>query len=78
MKNDKNTFFLLPGSNAPGANCMLLGSPLTGQGAVIMTNGAMGELLNMRLTYTLAKAMIGILVSKSFFLFFKTTYIHIH
>ena len=56
MKNEKNTFFLLPGSNAPGANCMLLGSPLTGQGAVIMTNGAMGELLNLRLTYTLAKA----------------------
>ncbi len=56
MKNDENTFFLLPGSNAPGANCMLLGSPLTGQGAVIMTNGAMGELLNMRLTYTLSKA----------------------
>ncbi len=55
MKNDKNTFFLLPGSNAPGANCMFLGSPLTGQGAVLMTNAAMGELVNMRLTYTLAK-----------------------
>lgn len=56
MKNAKNIFFLLPGSNAPGANCMLLGSVLTGQGAVIMTNGAMGELLNLRLTYTLSKA----------------------
>ena len=55
MKNDKNTFFLLPGSNAPGANCMFLGSALTGQGAVLMTNAAMGELLNLRLTYTLAK-----------------------
>ena len=55
MKNGKNTFFMLPGSNAPGANCMLLGSPITGQGVVIMTNGAMGELLNIRLTYTLAK-----------------------
>lgn len=55
MKNDKNTFFLLPGSNAPGANCMFLGSPLTGQGAVLMTNAAMGELVNLRLTYTLAK-----------------------
>jgi len=56
MKNDKNTFFLLPGGNAPGANCMFLGSALTGQGAVMMTNAAMGELLNMRLTYTLSKA----------------------
>jgi len=55
MKNDKNTFFLLPGGNAPGANCMFLGSALTGQGAVMMTNAAMGELLNMRLTYTLSK-----------------------
>ena len=55
MKNDKNTFFLLPGSNAPVANCMFLGSALTGQGAVLMTNAAMGELLNLRLTYTLAK-----------------------
>lgn len=55
MKNDKNTFFILPGGNAPGANCMFLGSPLTGQGAVLMTNAAMGELVNMRLTYTLAK-----------------------
>jgi len=55
MKNEKNTFFLLPGGNAPGANCMFLGSHLTGQGAVIMTNSAMGELLNLRLTYTLAK-----------------------
>ncbi len=56
MKNEMNTFFLLPGSNAPGANCMLLGSPTTGQGAIIMANGAMGELLNIRLTYTLSKA----------------------
>jgi CubicO group peptidase (beta-lactamase class C family) len=55
MKNDKNTFFILPGGNAPGANCMFLGSALTGQGAVIMTNAAMGELLNIRLTYTLSK-----------------------
>jgi CubicO group peptidase (beta-lactamase class C family) len=55
MKNDKNTFFLFPGGNAPGANCMFLGSALTGQGAVIMSNAAMGELLNMRLTYTLSK-----------------------
>ncbi len=55
MKNERNTFFLLPGGNAPGANCMFLGSHLTGQGAVIMTNAAMGELLNLRLTYTLAK-----------------------
>ncbi|NPE08473.1 MAG: beta-lactamase family protein [Asgard group archaeon] len=55
IKNDKDTFFLHPGGNLPGANCMLLGSALTGQGVIIMSNAAMGELLNMRLTYTLAK-----------------------
>lgn len=55
MKNDQNTFFLHPGSNAPGATSFMLGSPITGQGAVILTNGAQGELLAVQLVYTLAK-----------------------
>jgi CubicO group peptidase (beta-lactamase class C family) len=55
MKNDKNTFFLHPGSNAPGTTSFMIGSHLTGQGAVIFTNGARGELIAMQLVYTLAK-----------------------
>ncbi|NHK31844.1 MAG: beta-lactamase family protein [Asgard group archaeon] len=55
MKNEQNTFFLHPGGNAPGATSFMLGSPITGQGAVIFTNGAQGELLAVQLVYTLAK-----------------------
>ncbi|NHJ40861.1 MAG: beta-lactamase family protein [Asgard group archaeon] len=55
IKNNKNTFFLHPGSNAPGATSFMLGSPLTGQGAVVFTNGAQGELLALQIIYTLAK-----------------------
>ena len=54
MSNEKNTFFLHPGGNEPGTNCFLVGSPKTGQGAIIMSNGSMGELINMQLTYTIA------------------------
>ena len=39
--------FILPGSNSPGMNCWLLGYPVTGRGVVVMTNGAMGEVLAM-------------------------------
>ena len=39
--------FALPGSNFPGMNCWLLGYPDTGKAIVVMTNGAMGEVLAM-------------------------------
>lgn len=39
--------FVLPGSNFPGMNCWLLGFPETGNAVVVMTNGAMGEVLAM-------------------------------
>ncbi len=39
--------FTLPGSNFPGTNCWLLGYPEIGKGVVVMTNGAMGEVLAM-------------------------------
>ncbi|MGC9780012.1 MAG: beta-lactamase family protein [Candidatus Heimdallarchaeota archaeon] len=55
MRNDKNSFFLHPGGNEPGANCFLIGSPTTGHGAILMSNGSMGELINMQLIYTIAK-----------------------
>jgi CubicO group peptidase (beta-lactamase class C family) len=37
--------FLPPGGNDPGANCWVIASPATGQGAVVMTNAAAGEAL---------------------------------
>jgi CubicO group peptidase (beta-lactamase class C family) len=37
--------FLHPGGNSPGMNCLLLGYPKTGRGAVVMTNGDRGEIL---------------------------------
>ncbi|MGB8952560.1 MAG: serine hydrolase domain-containing protein [Candidatus Aminicenantales bacterium] len=41
--------FAHPGSNFPGMNCWLVGYPETGRGAVIMTNGAKGEILAMEI-----------------------------
>jgi len=41
--------FLHPGDNMPGASCWLVGIPETGVGAVIMTNGAKGNLLAMEI-----------------------------
>ena len=46
---DENLIFLHPGSNFPGMNCWLLGNPRVGKGAVVMTNGAMGEVLAMEI-----------------------------
>jgi len=45
----ENFVFAHPGSNYPGMNCWLLGYPETGRGAVIMTNGVMGEVLAMEI-----------------------------
>jgi hypothetical protein len=41
--------FAHPGSNLPGLNCWLIGTPARGAGAVIMTNAARGELLAMEI-----------------------------
>jgi CubicO group peptidase (beta-lactamase class C family) len=45
----QNLSFAHPGSNYPGANCWLIGFPESGKGAVIMTNGAGGEVLSMEI-----------------------------
>ena len=47
--------FLHPGDNAPGASCWLVGYPATGKGAVVMTNGAKGNLLAMELLAAIGK-----------------------
>jgi len=46
---DEDLLFVHPGSNFPGMNCWLLGYPEAGRGAVIMTNGAQGEILAMEI-----------------------------
>ena len=49
----KNVSFLHPGGNAPGATSWLEGVPETGQGIIIMTNGAMGDVLSLEILYPL-------------------------
>jgi CubicO group peptidase (beta-lactamase class C family) len=41
--------FLHPGDNQPGASSWLMGYPNSGNGIIIMTNGAMGNLLAMEI-----------------------------
>jgi len=48
--------FSHPGSNYPGATSWLLAYPELGQGVVIMTNGAKGDLLTLEIIPALAKA----------------------
>jgi len=43
-----------PGQNDPGATCIFIGFPATGQGAVVMTNGAQGMLLSLELLSAVA------------------------
>ena len=45
----KDLVFAHPGSNLPGLNCWLIGSPEAGKSVTIMTNGAKGEMLYMEL-----------------------------
>jgi CubicO group peptidase (beta-lactamase class C family) len=49
-------YFMHPGSNNPGANCMLIANPGTGKGAVIMSNGEQGLLLGLQLVSSVALA----------------------
>jgi CubicO group peptidase (beta-lactamase class C family) len=47
--------FLHPGDNWPGATCWLVGYPESGQGAVVMTNGANGNQLAMEVVRAIAQ-----------------------
>jgi len=53
-QNDK-LFFLHLGTNVPGAVCMMIGSPKTGQGLVIMSNGIQAELLHFQILFAVAR-----------------------
>lgn len=49
MGEGDNFYFTYPGHNAPGATCILIASPDTGKGAVIMTNGVNGLQLSLEI-----------------------------
>ncbi|MHA2316055.1 MAG: serine hydrolase domain-containing protein, partial [Candidatus Hermodarchaeia archaeon] len=49
MGEGDNFYFTYPGHNAPGATCLLIASPDTGKGAVIMTNGVNGLQLSLEI-----------------------------
>jgi len=49
MGDGKDLLFAHPGSNLPGLNCWLIGWPERGTAAVVMTNGAKGEVLAMEI-----------------------------
>ena len=55
LEADDNLFFTHPGTNMPGAVCFMAGSPTTGQGLVIMSNGIQAELLHLEILYGVAK-----------------------
>jgi CubicO group peptidase (beta-lactamase class C family) len=55
VRGEGNTFsFLHPGDNYPGASSWLVAYPELGQGVVIMTNGAMGNMLAMEIMAALS------------------------
>jgi hypothetical protein len=49
MGEGKDQLFTHPGSNLPGLNCWLIAWPERGTGAIVMTNGAEGEVLAMEI-----------------------------
>ncbi|MBD3192931.1 MAG: serine hydrolase [Candidatus Heimdallarchaeota archaeon] len=55
IENEKEVFFTHPGTNMPGATCLMIGSHTSGQGAIIMANGINGELVNLQLLFAIAK-----------------------
>jgi len=55
MDKGNNVLFTHPGSNLPGSNCWLIASPQTGKGAIVMTNGAGGEILEIEIITAISK-----------------------
>jgi len=47
----KDFSILHPGGNDPGATCWLEGVPASGKGVVIMSNGALGDVLSLEILY---------------------------
>ncbi len=55
IDNGKNKFFTHPGTNWPGATCLPIICAKTGQGAIIITNGIRGELLQSEIMNSIAR-----------------------
>ncbi len=49
IEENNDTVFAHPGSNLPGLNCWLIGWLEKGNAIIVMTNGAMGEVLAMEI-----------------------------
>lgn len=49
LGEEPDRYVVGPGTNNPGASCMIVANPETGQGAILMTNGMQGLLLNLQM-----------------------------
>lgn len=56
LATESGDAFCHPGQNEPGATCIVIGFPATGQAAVVMTNGAQGILLSLEVLSSIATA----------------------
>lgn len=55
IKNNDDLFFTHPGTNMPGATCMMIGNVKSGKGAVIMANSITGELVNAQILFSIIR-----------------------
>ncbi|MHA1346878.1 MAG: serine hydrolase domain-containing protein [Candidatus Heimdallarchaeaceae archaeon] len=55
IDNGKNKFFTHPGSNWPGATCLPIFCAETGQGAIVLTNGILGEVMQFEIINSIAR-----------------------
>lgn len=55
IEDGDNLLITHPGTNMPGATCMMIANVKTGHGAVIMANGINGELLNLMILFAIVK-----------------------
>ena len=55
METLEDLIFIHPGTNSPGAVCMMVGNLKTGQGLVVMSNGIRAELLHLEILFAIAK-----------------------
>lgn len=55
FENKNGIFFVLPRTNVLGAVCMMISSPTTGKGAILISNGIQAELLHIQLLFSITK-----------------------
>ena len=54
IEKEGKKYFVHPGGNAPAMACMFVGEIEKGQGVIVMSNGAKGELLNLEINFGIA------------------------